>query len=89
MARTMYKDPDARLDYVIDWSKWLGDDTIVDSEWIVPDGLVLDDESFTTSKTVVWLTGGTAKTRYEVTNRITTSDGRIDDRTILIYVIER
>jgi len=65
------------------------DDTIVDSEWIVPDGLVLDDESFTTSKTVVWLTGGTAKTRYEVTNRITTSDGRIDDRTILIYVIER
>ena len=34
------KDPDAVLDYGFDWSAWLeAGDTIVTSEWIVPEGI--------------------------------------------------
>lgn len=84
------KDPNARLDYAVDWSSWLSDgETISDSDWTVPAGIVEDDTDVTTTKATVWLTGGTAGQSYAVTNRITTSDGRIDDRSIQIVVRDR
>lgn len=46
-------------------------------------------ESFTVERATIWLKGGVAGEDYEVTNRITTSQGRIDDRTVLIPVRER
>ena len=33
------KDPNAKLDYTIDWSAWLVADTIVSSLWIIGDGV--------------------------------------------------
>ena len=87
------KDPDAVLDYQIDWSGWLsGSDQIATSVWSVtgPDSaLVVDNESETTTASTVWLSGGTANEEYTVTNRITTNDGRTDDRSITIAVQER
>jgi len=83
------KDPDALLDYVIDWSDWLSGDTIADSEWIVPDGLVNVDDSFTDAATTIWLSGGTAGRKYSLTNRITTAGGRVDDRSIGVMVRNR
>lgn len=79
------KDPDARLDYAQDWEKWLDGDTITASSWILsPDNadtdLVIDTSGFTTTKTTVWLSGGTLGVKYTVTNRVTTVAGRIDDR---------
>lgn len=86
----MIKDPDAVLDYAVDWTEWLTEgETITDSTWLVPDGLTEDSASHTTSRATVWLAGGTAGTRYAVTNRITTDQGRTDDRTITIDVKER
>lgn len=91
MGDSILKDPNATLDYERDWGPWLaGDgDTIVSSEWIVPDGLTKDSQSTTTTVATVWLSGGTAGQAYEITNRITTSQGRTDDRSILIVVRER
>lgn len=97
---TFKKDPDARLDYVIDWAAALQDangdqvDFIVGSAWAVDDpALTIESSpfapSFTATTTTVWLSGGVAGTDYAVTNRITTDDGRIDDRTIRIKVQER
>lgn len=84
------KDPNARLDYQVDWTEWLSDsETIQTSLWIVPTGIASDDEDVTSTSATVWLTGGTAGQTYALTNRITTNQARTDDRTIQIVVRER
>ncbi len=85
------KDPNDKLDYEIDWSAWLATstDTISASTWIVPSALTVFTSSFGTATTIVWLTGGTAGEVYDVTNRITTVNGRIEDRTIEFTCIDR
>lgn len=86
---TFTKDPNAVLDYVWDWSAWLGEDTADSFEWIVPDGITKDSDTSDDTTATIWLSGGTAGTAYRVTNRITTAGGRTDDRTHTIVVRER
>ncbi|MGD9099824.1 MAG: hypothetical protein PVF45_05035 [Anaerolineae bacterium] len=86
---TFYKDPDAKLDYVIDWSSWLGSDTIQTSAWTVASGLTEESNSKTDTTATVWLSGGTAGKTYRVTNHIVTVGGREDDRSFWIVVQER
>lgn len=91
------KDPDANLDYTQDWSAYLAEgDTISSSEWFVADTAATDEtpvevgiDSYTDTETLVWLSGGTTGTTYIVTNRVTTTGGRIDDRSIKIKVKEQ
>lgn len=84
------KDPDAVLDWVWDWNEWLDEgETIVTSEFITTVGLVIDSTGNTTKTATVWLSGGTAGQVYQVTNRITSTGGRTDDRSITIRVTER
>ena len=81
------KDPNDVIDYRIDWSKWLqGDDIVLLSEWIVPAGITMDSELSDTTSATIWLSGGTAGASYQLTNRITTAQGRQRDRTITIHV---
>ena len=91
MARTNYpKDPDATLDYLIDWSDWLDDDTISTSTWTVADGITQEaGATKTATTTTVWISGGTAGMSYAVTNHIVTTAGREDDRTFVVRVRER
>lgn len=79
------KDPQAVKDYGIDWSDWLGSDTLVNSEWEAP-GLTVVSSARTAKATQVVLSGGTAGTRYRVTNKITTASGNVDLRSIEIKV---
>lgn len=84
------KDPNATLEFGRDWSTWLpAGDTIVTSTWIIPTGLTKTDESNTTTTATVWLSGGTLGQSYEITNRIVTAQGRTDDRSIQIVVLNR
>lgn len=86
------KDPDAVLDYAIDWTDWLasrGSDTISASAWIVPDGITKDSDEFTDTVATIWLSGGTAGETYSLTNRVTTAGGRVQDKTIKIKVKEQ
>lgn len=87
------KDPDARLEYGIDWSTWLGDDTIAASTWTADDGLTIETSPaphVTDGKTVVWLSGGQVRQEhYRVVNRITTAGGRVDERSLWVRVLER
>lgn len=83
------KDPDAVLDYQINWAPYLGADTISTSTWIVPDGITEVTNTNTATTTTIWLSGGTVGSRYALTNRITTSNGRTDDRSITIRIVER
>lgn len=89
-SNTFSKDPDAVLDYETDWTSWLvDDDTIVTSTWIVPNGLVKNSDSHTDTKATVWLSGGNLNARYDVVNRITTSQGRTEDRTLSFNIRQR
>jgi len=81
-AATFTKDPSAVLDYAIDWSAWLGSDTIATSTWSVPTGITRDSDTNTTTRATIWLSGGTAGQTYQLTNTITTAGGRTDQRTI-------
>jgi hypothetical protein len=88
---TFTKDPDAVLDYSVDWLLWLAGDQISSSEWILEPGatIVKVTDTSTTSRTVVWLSGGDKGITYLVTNRIVTAGGRTDDRTISVKVEDR
>lgn len=81
------KDPNSVLDYSIDWSDWLGSDTIHSSTWTLPAGIIKDpvgQDSFTNTVTTIWLSGGTAGTTYTILNRIVTHGGRTADQTFKI-----
>lgn len=85
-----YLDSNSRLDHSVDWSAWLETgDAIATSEWLSPDGLTTDTPTVDGAVATVWLSGGEAGQRYRVTNRVTTTAGRIDDRTLHIRCTER
>ena len=84
-----WKDPNAVLDYAVDWEDWLGTDEIASSTWIVPTGITKDSDTETTTKTIIWLSGGTVGTRYTLVNQIITIGDRTDERSICIDVRER
>ena len=87
---TFVKDPDAVLDYAIDWSAWLPEgDTINTSTWTVPVGITADSDTHDGTSTTVWLSGGTSGENYELVNRVVTTGGRTDDRTIYVNIRQR
>lgn len=97
MSFIVVKDPQAILDYGVDWNinGWLGTDTILvtspptGSTWIVPAGLTVEAQDNTATITTVWLSGGTVGQRYTITNRILTTAGRTDERSLVIVVKDR
>jgi len=90
MPQSFIKDPDAVLDYQVDWSDFLGSDEITASQWISSDpALVVDSDSFTATTATVWLSGGDNRRRYTVTNRVSTDAGRTDDRTITVKISQK
>jgi len=86
------KVPIAVLDYSVLWRDWLRSDTILTSNWeystgitigltdINQDPVILDDGTTAPPLTLVtiWLLGGTAGQKYNITNTITTAAGRIN-----------
>lgn len=80
------KDPEAVLDYAIDWSAWLDGDTITSSVWEVPAGLTVGASSNTTTISTIWLSDGVHGSSYQVKNTIETASGRTDRRSVLLTV---
>lgn len=83
------KDPDEVLDYQINWTARVDDDTIATSTWIVDDGITQDSDTFSDSATTIWLSGGTVGELYSLVNRITTTGGRTMDQTVHIKIKAR
>jgi hypothetical protein len=87
------KDPNATLDYVVDFTDWIeetaSNDKITSVQWIVPTGLSMMRQSFTETTATVWLSGGTVKKVYQVTCRITTDGGRIEDFSFELQCAEK
>jgi hypothetical protein len=83
-------DPQAKLDYGFDWSDWLRDgEIIITSTWAIATGLTKISDSFSTSATTIWIKDGVAGESQVITNHITTSAGREDDRSHTLKVKDR
>lgn len=84
------KDPDATLDWIFDWNDWLGEfETITLATFLVDPGITVTEDTSTMKTATVWLAGGTEGQVYRVTCRVTTSDGRIDDRSFTLRCTNR
>lgn len=88
------KDPEAALDYSIDWgSEYLGADGLAASGWSVdPDeapGLNIVSSSFGPLIATVEASGGVPGRLYRLTNQVTTAGGREDRRSIMVRVEKR
>ena len=85
------KDPNAILDYSLDWAPWLDGDTLTSSTWVVdsPLSVVSGSEVFDNTTTSLFISGGVQGTSYTITNSITTAGGRTDDRSLELRIRNR
>jgi hypothetical protein len=90
------KDPEATLDYTIDWTNWMpASDTISTSSFAITspagdsDPITVDSNSNTNYKATAVLTGGTAGNIYTVTNTIVTTNNITDRRFFRVTVKAR
>ena len=91
----LLKDPEAVLDYAIDWgAQYLDEgDLIADSSWSVepdePSGVAVLASSFGDRVSSVQAGGGSPGRLYRLANRVVTQSGRIDERSIMLRVEKR
>lgn len=91
MAAFYLIDPASKIDYSIDWTNWLAaGDTIATSVWeIFPLGPTLSEASVSGMSTITYIEGCTAGSVHRLTNRISTAQGRTDERSIVLRCEER
>lgn len=94
-------DPQARLDHTWDWGDWMPTGDYIASYQLLPEtGITFDEDSVHTSPTsgqpltavtawVSWEPGVVIGTRLGITCRITTLEGRVDDRTLYFLALEQ
>lgn len=88
------KDPQENLDYSLTWEKELSrlNDTIFGSVWRIEDGdgvLVMGSDGINGYITYIWLSAGTPGETYKLVNTITTDEGRIYERTVILPLAQR
>lgn len=80
------KDPDAIEAFRVPWATRLGSATISTSSFVVPAGITLDSDSNDSDSATAVLSGGTLGQRYDVVNRITTSDAQTLDYSFVVLI---
>ena len=90
----LLKDPDAVLDYMIDWgAEYLGTDVLSNSDWSVvpdePDGVTVVSGAFDGRTASVKAGGGIPGHVYRIVNRVELISGRVDSRSITLRVEKR
>lgn len=83
------KDPHEKLDYFFDWSAWLLTDTISSATVTASAGLTLESFTQTATSVTAWVSGGISGQPYEVTCKITTTSGRVAERSFILQVNNR
>ena len=98
------KDKDEILDYSVDWSRFLGTDTISAVTWYIADaddvkvqvadsdvvnGLQFVTSTATTTVSTIRLSLGTNNVRYKITCQINTAQGLQYERTLFVRVREK
>jgi hypothetical protein len=81
------RDPSAIKDYGFDWTSWLSSgDTILSSVWSAGT-CVASASAVSSNTTMTFIGGGTAGESYRVTNRIITTQGRTEEKSFDMPVI--
>lgn len=90
MAQTFCKDPDERLDYDIDFGRWLPDgDTIASAIAVASGGSVTIDTVEPSDTAVrVWVTGGSAGESNSIVVTATTAAGRIKEFAFRLKIMD-
>jgi hypothetical protein len=88
------KDPQSRIDYEVDWGGgYLDGQTIAASTWTVTPsesgGLTVESDSFDLMRSAARIGGGVVGHVYSVANRVTLSDGTVDERSLSLRVEQR
>lgn len=88
------KDPGTRIDFEFDWAAAYPDgQAVLASDWSAePDeagGVTVVAAAHDLTRATVTLAGGIAGRVYRVINRVTLSDGQIDERSAIVRVEER
>ncbi len=88
------KDPGTRIEFDFDWAAAYPDGQgVFASEWsVAPDeaeGVTAAAVAYGLTRTTVTLAGGVVGRVYRVTNRVTLSDGQVDERSVTVRVEER
>lgn len=87
---TIAKDPNSVLNYAWDFTDWLiTGDSLSDHSVIADAGITVDSSAINGAYVDVVLSGGTVGTSYDVTVRVTTSNGYVVDRTVIFSIGER
>jgi hypothetical protein len=82
------KDPDATLDYTFDWSDWLGvSEQISGAPTTTVTGATKGSTTYDTTSVTQWISGGTAGETATIACKITTNQGRTDERTISVSIV--
>jgi hypothetical protein len=89
-AAIFTKDPDERLDYEADYSRWLpGTDTIASATAEIAEGTAVIDAVEPSDAAVrIWVSGGTPGETCRITIRATTVQGRIKEAALRIKIKE-
>ena len=74
------------LNIGLDWAEWLETDTITLSEWTADAELTLSRKQNATTTTSCYVSGGILNKTYQITNKITTLDGKVDTRYVTIVI---
>ena len=74
------------LNIGLNWADWLEADTIAVSEWTADADLTLSRKQNTTTTTSCYVSGGILNKTYQITNKITTLDGKVDTRYVTIVI---
>lgn len=85
------QDPSAVKRYYIDWASVVGENSIISSEWDVPDGITGDLADHDATKTSIRISGGVSGQVYRITNHISISsaDGEEDEGTLVFRINEQ
>lgn len=90
----LLKDPDATLDYLVDWgAEYLGTDELTASHWAVspdePGGIAIVESAFDGKSATVMAGGGIPGRVYRLINRVELVSGRLDSRSVVLRVEKR
>lgn len=84
---SLLKDPDVSKAAAIDWTTYIGSDTINSASWTAPTGLaIVGSPSLAANVATAIVSGGQEGCDYALTCRITMASGATEDGTVLVQV---
>jgi hypothetical protein len=86
---TYMLDKDAVLDFAFDWTPWLAASETISTFTLTGTGLTVNSSSQAGPVITAWVSSGGVAGRATLACRITTNQGRTDERTIWIGVTNR